>query len=559
MKRFFYAPLILMLLFLCFPGETGAQTPVQKIEIFIRLWGFLKYHHPDVAAGKSDWDSVFMANIEDIRKTSSKEKFGQQLLSIIGASGSDDKRVAAIPADELFNKNFNARWMQSPFLNAALKVRLQEIYDHRNQGPNRYIKLQNMTADYSGEKTYEDIGFPDIRYRLLFLARFYNAINYFAPYKYLIGKEWDSMLSRFIPEMIAANDTTDYYKTLLKLAVTLNDGHSQVSSSRNYSIIKDNIFGRYTAPFYTTIVDGNVVITKLANDSLCRKANIRIGDIVTTVGKEPVSVRIKRLKPYVSASNENSRNHYLNWVLFDTPDQNQQLTLKRAGQLLKTNAACILSTEKKWQDITGYTGNETGYKTIGNSIAYVYASQIWKGNLEQIKTLVKSKQAVIFDVRNYPNNDEFYNIFDMFLPDSRPINYSLVFDPENPGYFKWELSPRLGNTNKNIYSGKVLILADERSQSQGEYSVMALQIIPGTVTIGRQTAGADGIVTQIPMGGSLSISYSGYGIYYLDRSGTQQTGVKIDIPVRQTLGAVLQNKDVILEKALQYLSSKGIN
>lgn len=559
MKRFFLAPLMVILLFLFFPGQTSAQTSVQKIEIFIRLWGFLKYHHPKVAAGKSDWDSVFMANIEDIRKTSSKEQFNQQLLSITGAAGSVDQLVAAKPADELFNKNFNAGWMQSPFLNAALKTRLREIYDHRNQGPNRYIKLQNMTADYSGENPYVNIGFPDVQYRLLFLARFYNAINYFAPYKYLIGKEWESMLSRFIPEMIAANDTTSYYKTLLKLAVTLNDGHSQVSSSRNYSIIKDNVFGRYTAPFHTTIIDGNVVITKLANDSLCSKANIRVGDIITTVGKEPVSARIKRLKPYVSASNENSRNHYLNWVLFDTPDQNQQLTLKRAGRLFKANTACILSTEKKWQDITNYTGNETGYKTIGNSIACVYASQIWKGNLEQIKTLIKSKQAVIFDVRNYPNSDEFYNIFDMFLPDGRPINYSLVFDPENPGYFKWELSPKLGNTNKNVYPGKVLILADERSQSQGEYSVMTLQTIPGSVTIGRQTAGADGIVTQIPMGGNLGISYSGYGIYYPDRSDTQQTGVKIDIPVRQTLGAVLQNKDVVLEKALQYLSSKGIN
>ncbi|HMI02064.1 MAG TPA: S41 family peptidase [Pedobacter sp.] len=555
MKRF----LMLMLLVLSFSLQTSAQTSTQKIEIFTRLWGFLKYHHINVAAGKSDWDSVFMANIEDIRKTDSKEQFNRQLLSIIEALGPVEKRVAVKPADELFTGNFSDGWTKSSFLNATLKTRLREIYDYRNQGPNRYIKLQNMTADYSGENPYENIGFPDIQHRLLFLARFYNAINYFAPYKYLIGKEWDSMLSRFVPEMIAANDTTSYYKTLLKLAVALNDGHSQVSSSRNHSIIKDNVFGKYTAPFHTAIVDGNVVITKLANDTLCRKANIRVGDIVTAVDKESVSERIKRLKPYVSASNENSRDHYLNWVFFDTPDQNQQLTLKRAGQSHSTNTTCILITEKKWQDIANYMGNETGYKTIGSSIAYVYAAQIWKGNLEQIKTLIKSKQAVIFDVRNYPNNDDFYSIFDMFLPEGRPINYSLVFSPEHPGYFKWELSPKLGDINKNIYQGKVLILADERSQSQGEYSVMTLQTIPGAVTIGRQTAGADGIVTLIPMGGNLTISYSGYGIYYPDRSGTQQSGVKIDIPVKQTLEAVLQNKDLTLDRALEYLSGKGIN
>jgi carboxyl-terminal processing protease len=70
----------------------------------------------------------------------------------------------------------------------------------------------------------------------------------------------------------------------------------------------------------------------------------------------------------------------------------------------------------------------------------------------------------------------------------------------------------------------VIILADERCQSQGEYSVMALQTIPNSVTIGSQTAGADGAVSYIPMGGQLGITYSGYGIYYLIRRPLNNAG-----------------------------------
>ena len=82
---------------------------------------------------------------------------------------------------------------------------------------------------------------------------------------------------------------------------------------------------------------------------------------------------------------------------------------------------------------------------------------------------------------------------------------------------------------------------------------MVLQTIPGCITIGSQTAGADGIVTYIPMGNGLTISYSGYGVYYPDKTQTQRVGVKIDIPVKKTFEAIKNNRDEILERALQYI------
>ena len=76
-----------------------------------------------------------------------------------------------------------------------------------------------------------------------------------------------------------------------------------------------------------------------------------------------------------------------------------------------------------------------------------------------------------------------------------------------------------------------------------------------TSAIGSQTAGADGVVTYIPMGGGLLMSYSGYGVYYPDKRQTQQTGIKIDIYVKKTEGAIISNKDEIVERALQYIAN----
>ena len=170
---------------------------------------------------------------------------------------------------------------------------------------------------------------------------------------------------------------------------------------------------------------------------------------------------------------------------------------------------------------------------------------------------MKSK-AVIFDVRNYPGQDAFYNIMGIMLPEPKVINYSTVFMADNPGYFIWKPSYKIGDLNPGYYKGKTVILVDERSQSQGEYSAMVLQTVPGSVVIGSQTAGADGAVSQIPMGGKLAISYSGYGIYYPDKTQTQQVGVRIDIPVKKTIQSIINNQDIIMEEALKYLELKGI-
>jgi carboxyl-terminal processing protease len=338
----------------------------------------------------------------------------------------------------------------------------------------------------------------------------------------------------------------------LQLAVSLHDGHSQL-------IGKDDIWGTYTLPVYISIVNDTVLINRTANDSLCRAANIRRGDIILAIDGELISKRMERLKQYTTSSGKVSLNRHFEITLFFTDKPVQQIILRRGSKVLRTEVRTILKSTRDWQYINDYTMNETGYKTIGNSIAYIYTMQIWDKNVDSIKALISSKKAVIFDARNYTQNDAFYNIFDMFLPKPSPISYETDIMPGDPGFFNWKLSPKLGAVNHKPYAGEVIILADERCQSQGEYSVMTLQTIPHSVTIGSQTAGTDGVVSYIPMGGKLGITHSGYGIYYPDKRPTQQRGVRIDIQAKRTVKSIVNGEDPALEAALKYLNVRGIN
>jgi carboxyl-terminal processing protease len=559
MKYFSSFKILFFGLFILVSPNVFCQTKYQKIEIFIKVWGFLKYHHPAVANGRLDWDSVYLNNLPAIQRTTSANEFNKKMLFIINTLGPLQRNNPVKLTDNVFTQNHDMQWVDnSKYINMELRGKLKEIYTFHNQGPNKYISRPESTADYSGENKYENMAFPSENYRLLFLSRFWNAINYFAPYKYLIGEDWNNVLSRFIPKIMKARDTLTYYKALLQLTVSLHDGHAQLTN--NETSINDLVFGKYTAPIYVTIVDGAVIIRKTGNDSLCNKANIQKGDIILSVNNVPIEQKIAKLRPYISASNNSAKNEYLSRELFDTHDTYQQLKIKRGNKTFTVKVKCMPTSEKNWGDICNYTANNTGYKVMGNSIAYVYAMQVWLGNMDTIKALIKSKKAVIFDGRNYQNNgDIFYSLFDIFLPEPKAINMSTLMLPNDPGYFKWKPSGKIGGINKTPYKGKVIILVDERAQSQGEYTAMALQTIPNAVTIGSQTAGHDGVATAIPMGGKLTISYSGYGIYYPDKTPTQRRGIKIDMPVNKTVKGSIKGQDEILEKALKYLKERGID
>jgi C-terminal processing protease CtpA/Prc len=550
---------LVTILILLSSKHSFSQTETQKIAIYDKVWGFIKYHHPAIATGNMDWDSVYLAHLHQVIAAKSTAELNRQISSLIDAAGLIKKITPVKIPNDVFKANFDLSWLNnSKLLTKLNREKLQLIYNNRNQGDNRFIKYNNQ-SDFSGEKQYEEISNPTAEYRQLFLARFWNVINYFDPYKYLVGENWGAVLDKFIPKFTVVNNTLSHYKVLLELSVSLHNGHSYVSIAGDDTPINNLLYGKYTAPFYPQIIDGTALVRKTANDSLCNKADIAKGDIILEIDGIPVSKKIRQLQAYVSGSNKVAQHNGIARRLFDTHHASETLKIKRGSRIILTTVQCIPTKSKNWGDINNYTANETGYKSLGSSIAYIYAAQIENNNLDTIRKLIMRSKAVIFDVRNYPGQDAFFNIMGIMLPEPKYIDYSTVFMADNPGMFKWKPSFKIGDVNLKYFKGKTIILVDERSQSQGEYSAMVLQTIPGSVTIGSQTAGADGAVSPVQMGGKISIGFSGYGVYYPDKTPTQRIGVKIDIPVNKTIESVVHNKDLVVEKALNYLASLGIN
>ena len=111
-----------------------------------------------------------------------------------------------------------------------------------------------------------------------------------------------------------------------------------------------------------------------------------------------------------------------------------------------------------------------------------------------------------------------------------------------------ELSP-----TEPHYDGKVIVLVDETSLSQAEYTAVSLQSAPHTVVIGSTTAGADGNLSSFPLPGGLRSAISGLGVFYPDGAPTQRVGVRVDIEVNPTLQGIRAGRDEVMEAAIHQI------
>ena len=104
----------------------------------------------------------------------------------------------------------------------------------------------------------------------------------------------------------------------------------------------------------------------------------------------------------------------------------------------------------------------------------------------------------------------------------------------------------------------MVILINEISQSQAEYTTMALRQAPRATVLGSTTAGADGNVSGLYLPGNIYTMISGIGVYYPDGTETQRVGIVPDIELKPTIRGIREGRDEILEKAIELIENDDI-
>src|SRR5262249_44721072 len=151
-------------------------------------------------------------------------------------------------------------------------------------------------------------------------------------------------------------------------------------------------------------------------------------------------------------------------------------------------------------------------------------------------------KGLIIDIRNYPSEFVPFALGSLLVDKEAPFARFTAGDLSNPGAFQWT-DPISLQSKQPHYAGKVVILVDEVSQSQSEYTTMAFRTAPGAKVVGSTTAGADGNVSAIPLPGGVRSAISGIGVFYPDKKPTQRVGILADIEVKPTIAGVKAGRD----------------
>lgn len=542
---------ITLLFFLVLSQSIFAQTKLtenQKLFATCKVWGYLKYYHPQVASGKFDWDKQLFVVLPKIEQAKTKEEFSLVLENWIDSLGEVKKIAPIIPEKDIeyFDKNFDLSWINSNKLfSKNLSKKLKFIENNRLQGDQHYVEGHNAENVFVKNENFTDFNFNDRNSRVLVLFMYWNLIEFFFPYKYVMDQKWDTTLEEMLPFFIEAKSDDEFFTAMQKLTVKLNDSHA--------------IFYKYPKkglnflPFYCKIIDEKMIVTEILSDSLAKADDIKIGDVITKFKDKTVKQFILENRDLINGSNEAA--YFSNLMRFAVNGSSEDVKL----EFLKDGTYTAKTIN--WYNYHDSHSNEyrkaikkERFKVLKNNIGYVDMGALTVKNVPEMIEKLKATQAIVFDMRNYPNGT--YEEISNFL-NANEKEFVIYTKPDfsYPGKYKWTKPQNCGSENNNNFKGKVVVLLNEESMSQAEWTAMCFQTAGNTTIIGSQTAGADGNVSNFDLIKAFFTRFSGIGVYYPDKRETQRIGIIPDIEVKPTIKGIQEGKDEVLDRAIQFIET----
>lgn len=522
---------------------------VDNLELLGRIWGFMKYHHPEIGKGNYNWDYELFRVLPQYLKADNKDVRDEVLFGWINKYGKPDSCKNCKPtAEDAFLKP-DLKWVEDIGMSKELKNVIRYIYENRYQGEHFYISRAPDVGYpvFNNENPYVDMPYPDQGFRLLSLYRYWNMVKYFFPYTYVTDKNWNTVLQEYIPKFILAKDELEYELAALQIVGEVTDSHANLYGDK---IAK--LRGAFFAPLRVKFIEGKLIVFDFYNSKLVD--DIKIGDEITHINGKTINSIVDSLRIYYPASNEEGRLESISRDLLRSSKNKVSIKYISLGKEIEKEISLYSMDEldfKSWEDARK---KGSSYNLLDGNIGYVTLEKIKQGDIPKIKEEFKNTKGIIIDIRNYPAFSVQFLLGSYFVEKDTDFVRFSIGNINNPGEFN--LTPALKiRKGHDTYQGKLIVLVNEESVSLSEYTAMALRAGARTTIVGSTTAGADGDISSISLPGGLHTTISGIGVYYPNGGQTQRIGIVPDVEVRPTVKGIKEGRDELLEKAIEIINA----
>ncbi|WP_405252260.1 S41 family peptidase [Dokdonia sp. Asnod3-C12] len=524
----------------------------EKEEHFIKIWGLLKYYHPDISNGAYNVNKEFIQEYQKLPSLVTKEAFDKEMIAWIESYSTADFDIKESFKQELFTKNDNFKWILESGYSVQLSQLLSDLKNNANY-KSHYADIKKLSSsiDLSNDAALADFDYTNNAHRLLFLASFWNTMNYWNVNLYLTDTPWEQTLSKLIPAF-SAEGKENFEKAKEYLFSKLNDSHSNYQYSYTLNSLDKfpNFGGR--------IINDSLVITSVYDTKIFQEDSLTKGDVIYAVdGVKLETYYNAKFSNVISASNKNYLRRAIEktYLLASTKDSVLVSILKTNGQN-KEQYIQLSPLAYPYQKYERLKPTESkGWKEISDKIGYINLNKIDKNQLKEAFNDFELFKGIIIDLRNYPRNISTADIAKYLYPERTTFLKKLT--AVKPAYGNYGANAatsfimdpfKAGKKNKNYFKGKVVLLVDRTTASMAEWMGMAIQASPNCITIGEQTFGAIMNRNEVPLMDGTKIDFTAMGAFYPNDKGVQRKGLRLDHEIKES--ALHYDSDLYIKKAI---------
>lgn len=536
-----------------------AQAPrhTDRLVALARLDLAERYFNPRVATRSSTWDSLFAENVVRVADAPSSPEYARLVSAMMSELHDDSTATSGVPQRALVYQGFpfpryGVRW-RSAATGEAYRVDL---------GENVYVsvRLSEPSADTTAlpmvlstpESPAWRAAYPSPGYRILGAARMWSAIRWFYPYRDLMGEDWDARFREALAAVESAHNALEYGQALATFASRIHDTHVTLGSAPLRAWM-----GFVPVAAKARLIERQLIITRIG-DSSASRAGLRVGDIVMSVDGESVEQRITRIAPYIAASTPQALDYRLEARLLGGGDSTPARLVVRGA----TGGDRRLSVPRSTSYFPLLQDERTGniIRLLPGNIGYVDFDRLPGEMVDSMFRALANTRAIIFDNRGYPRGTaqgvvERLNVHGDSTVDAK-FTGLVLSSPDTARIRTIQYDQHMGSA-RPTYTGKTVMLIDERTISQSEHEGLAFEAANGTTFIGSPTAGADGAVRFLVLPGNISFAFTGDGVRHADGRQLQRVGLQPAVVVRPTIAGIRAGRDEVLEAAFRYLGGVG--
>src|SRR5262249_53862472 len=155
----------------------------ENLTMLGKVWGFLKYHHPSVVAGKHHWDYELFRVLPAVLSAGDRQAGYAAVSSWVRRLGDVPpcSTCIALRTEADLYVRPDVDWIRSEAaVGHDLSELLRSAYRDRSGGKQFYVSQTAGVGNpvFEHELGYAELKLPDAGYQLLALYRFWNIITY---------------------------------------------------------------------------------------------------------------------------------------------------------------------------------------------------------------------------------------------------------------------------------------------------------------------------------------------------------------------------------------------